>query len=168
MTFWITCPPLATMTTSTRAAASGTNSTRSNTAASCAGPIANPTCCDACDTTCDACGSTTSASGAIVSRRSRASTSAGGPVPALRIEQQIDVEAIAAVGRDSAGRGVRLLDEAFCLPAAPGCCGRSPTRRPARQRRTSTDEATGSPEAMYSRTSAPGPVLSVQMLPLAL
>ena len=33
----------------------------------------------------------------------------------LRFEQEIDVEAVAAVGRDAAGRGVRLLDEAFLL-----------------------------------------------------
>ena len=38
---------------------------------------------------------------------------AGGARRALRFEQQVDVEAVAAVGGDAAGRGVRLLDEAF-------------------------------------------------------
>jgi len=62
------------MTTSTRVALSGTNSTRSNTAASCAGRIANPTLRDACDSMCDTWGSSESSSRSGLPRRSRAST----------------------------------------------------------------------------------------------
>jgi hypothetical protein len=65
---------LATMTTSTRAALRGTNSTRSNTAASCAGRIANPTPRDASDSMCETCGSSESSRRPGLSRRSRAST----------------------------------------------------------------------------------------------
>ena len=74
ITFWMTWPPRATMTTSTRAPLSGMNSTRSKTAASCAGRSANPTLREACDSTCDTCDSSESSRRSGLSRRSRAST----------------------------------------------------------------------------------------------
>ena len=113
-TFCITWPPRATMTTSTRVALSGTNSTRSKTAASCAGRD----------------GEADVARGLrqhvrdlrqhVVEQRTGGRRAAAAPrrrwpsrVERLRLEQQVHVEAVAAVGRDAPGRGVRLLDEPF-------------------------------------------------------
>src|SRR5580765_9066694 len=37
----------------------------------------------------------------------------GGSARALRLEQQVNIETVTAVGRDAAGGSVRLLDEPF-------------------------------------------------------
>ena len=69
------------------------------------------------------------------------------------LEQQVDVEAVAAIGRNTAGRGVRLLHEALLLETRQDAPDRR--RRHAQgPRRAMTTEGTGSPDAMYSRTSA--------------
>ena len=141
------------MTTSTRAAPSGTNSTRSNTAASCAGRSAKPTCLRRLrdDVGC-------LRQHDVDQRRRRLAAKPGldrrrGAAPALRLEQEVDVEAVAAVGRDPAGRGMRLLDEtSFFQRARMFRTVAEETPRPAAL--TSSDEATGSPDAMYSRTRA--------------
>ena len=104
------------------------------------------------DSTCDTCGSTESSS------RSGCPAGAVPPPPRragrpLRLEQQVHVEAIAAVGRNAPGRGVRLLNVTLFLEPGEDVAHRR--RRHAQARGgTSIDEATGSPEVMYSRTSA--------------
>ena len=76
------------------------------------------------------------------------------PRGALRLEQQVHVEAVPAVGRDASGRRVRLLDEPFLLElgedAADG--GRRHTEAGGAGKRRTTAPARQT--SMYSRTSA--------------
>ena len=134
-TFWMTCPPRATMTTSTRAPPSGMNSTRSNTAASWAGRIANPMWPEACETMCETCGSSES------SKRRRTVA----PQPRLdgARHRGSTASSRAAGRRKSGSRGrsesgrqrYEAAGRSLRPRVARECCGPSPTRRRAPQPR---------------------------------
>ena len=90
------------------------NSTRSNTAPSCAGRSTKPMCPRRLrDAGATPAGSIESGSWPEWSRRSRASTASAVRLESLRVEEQVHVEAIAAIRRDASRRRVRLLDESF-------------------------------------------------------
>ena len=160
----------ATITTSTRDALSGTNSTRSNTAASCAGRTREA----------DAARRLRHAR-ATPASSSESSSGAGAVAPQPRLDRAggaVGSLALRAAGRRRTGSRDRsgcgrpryaAAGRTLLLRAARGCCAPSPTTRRGRPRVTSSDEATGSPDAMYSRTSAASTRLRPFVgLPLAL
>ena len=86
--------------------------------------------------------------------RSSCSTTAVGRVGLPALEQQVDEHAIAAVGRHTSGRGVRLMDVAVGPRAARSRLRMVADDTPSPLSRASVCDGTGSPVAMYSRTSA--------------